>query len=637
MPSWLRFRPGPLALDRSANLAHRLQTSMSMVRSKALVVILAGIAAILAVPPLISRSPSSTASLAKGTDAAFATSGLEPRENQIGGGALRWLRPKATFQFDSVGPGFVDIDLVVRGHRTEVTLTANGAILGTLLPGQGHFTSRVRLGGAALVFGMEAEGFAASGRTLGTQFVSLEVTPGATPGAGIATVPTRLWLALGAVFLVGLLTQALSGLSIGTALLPPALLLLMVIPAGLWRSRWLFECALLLAIATLISGFVSRRALGSVSARGWLQAALLIALTIHGVLPPSPLVIQSDVQLHGNKLGEVAKGNLFPTSRTDHQPPFEIPYGFSFYGLLAPWASSGTSNVAVVREGAAFFSALSVLALALVLGRSSAVLAAASVLLWTFAPVNLRTMVFGNLSNVFAQAIFVLFLAGAVVLRPGLVRAGLLTLLVAVSATAHLSSFIVLLTLLLMALALARSRSSPAFKPLLAGVLLASCYFATFLPLILAQVPRLLGERGGSAGIFDPWRLPNLVILGAGWPLLALVALSVVSGRVRTVLPLAAGLAVTALTLALAALVSPVEVRYMLAVLPLLAIVGASTFDESSSAPFPRQSLTSIVDLPWLRTLVSEPVMLPLAWLLLLAAVVNGVSVLLEFLPLAGV
>ena len=514
---------------------------------------------------------------------------------------------------------------------------ANGATVGTLLPGQGHFRSRVRLAGAALVFGMETEGFAASGRTLGTQFVSLEVTPVATPNSGIIAIPIRLWLAVGVVFLVALLTQTSSGLSIGTALLPPASLLLMVLPAGLWRSRWLFECALLLTTATIISGFVSRRAQGGVSARGWLQAALLTALTIHGVLPPSPLVIQSDVQLHGNKLSEVSKGNLFPTSRTDHQPPFEIPYGFSFYSLLSPWASSGTSNVAVVREGAAFFSALSVLALALVLGRGSAIVAAASVVLWTFAPVNLRTMAFGNLSNIFAQAIFVLFLSGAVLMRPGLVRAGLLAFLAALSATAHLSSFIVLLTLLLMTLPIAQSRSSAAFKPLLAGALLASCYFATFLPLILAQAPRLLGERGGSAGVFDPWRLPNQVILGAGWPLLALVSLSVVVGRARTVLPLARSLALSALALAVAALVSPVEVRYMLAVLPLLAIVGASAFDESSFARFPRQNLTSIVDLPWLRTLGSEAVMLPLAWLLLLVAVVNGAWILLQFLPLASV
>lgn len=608
---------------------------MNSLRSTVAVVILSGIAAILWLPLLISRSPASLASLALGTDEAFATSGIEPRENQVGGGAIRWLGPKATFQFEGVGPGLIDIDLVVRDHRNEVTLIANGARIGSLLPRHGHFASRIRLVGPSLVFGLETDGFAAPGRTLGTQIISLKVQPAASSSPGPGAVPVRLWLALFAVILASSLTQALSGLSVLSALLPPALYLLLVLPAGLWRSGWLFECAVLIAAATVVSALLSRRARGSASSRGWLQAALLMALVVHGVLPPSPLVIQGDVQLHGNKLGEVARGNLFPASRTDHKPPFEIPYGFSFYGVLTPWASLGVSNVHVVREGAAFFSAFSALALALVLGRASASLAAGAMILWTFAPVNIRTMAFGNLSNVFAQSIFVLFLVAAILMRPGPVRAGFLAFLAALSATAHLSSFIVLLTLLLVTIFIFQDRNSAAFKPLLAGVLLAGFYYACFLPMILAQLPRLLGERGGSAGVFDPWRLPNQVVAGAGWPLLALIVLSILVGRLRPVLPLARSLALTGALLAVAALASPVEVRYLLALLPLLATFGSTVFDEGGP-DFPSQGLTDVVDLHSLRALGSEFVRLPLALVLLVAAVVNGMIVLLEFVPLSG-
>lgn len=609
---------------------------MNSLRSAVLALILAGIAAILSLPSLVARHFDSTASLSWGTDDAFVTEGLEPRENQVGGGALRWTRPQAAFSFEDAGPGLVAIDLEVRDHRTEVNLTVNGARVGTLQPGQRQFSTRTRLSGSSLVFGIETEGFAATSRTLGTQFGSLRVAPEA-PASGPLGVSVRLWIALSALTLISITAQVLSGLSPWVGLLPPALFLAMVLPAGLWRSSWLFECASLLGVAVVLAALVSRRARGGGFARACLQMALLLGLTIHGLLPPSPLVIQGDAQLHGNKLAEVAKGNRFPISRTDHKKPFEFPYGFSFYGVLSPFVSPAIPNVRIVREGAAFFWSLSILVLALVAGNASAGLAAGSVVLWTFAPVNIRTMGFGNLNNVFAQAIFVLFLAGAAMPRGGRLRGPVLALLAALSATAHLSSFIVLVTLLFLAAAIPSDRRGPAFRPLLLGVVAAGLYFATFLPMIVAQVPRLLGERGGSAGVFDPWRLPTQIVAGAGWPLIALIVLSVLVRSIRPVLPLARSLALSGLLLGVVALVSPIEVRYLLAVVPLLAIVGAAVFDEEDPGSFPRQNLSAVFDLPWLRTLGSEAVSVPLAAILLLAAVAHGVSVLFEFLPLSRV
>jgi len=353
------------------------------------------------------------------------------------------------------------------------------------------------------------------------------------------------------------------------------------------------------------------------------------------VLPPSPLVIQGDAQLHGNKLGEVAQGNRFPTTRTDHKPPFEIPYGFSFYGLLSPLSTPGDSNVRLVRHGSAAFSALSIVVLALYLGRFSAGFSAASVLLWTFTPVNLRTMGYGNLSNVFAQAIFVLLIVAAGWLPRSALRSVVLTLLVVLSATAHLSSFIVLVTLLLVSFIFSSDRRSAAFKPLLAGVVVAGAYFAAFLPLIASQTSRLLAERGGSSGVFDPWRLPNQVVAHLGWPLLLAVGLSVLVATPRLVLPLSRSLLVTGFLLAIAALVSPIEVRYLLALAPLLAIVAAAVYDEDQSPSFPRPTLSSIVDLPGLRTLGLDAVKRPLALGLLLAAAFHGLVVLTEFVPLS--
>ena len=185
----------------------------------------------------------------------------------------------------------------------------------------------------------------------------------------------------------------------------------------------------------------------------------------------------------------------------------------------------------------------------------------------------------------------------------------LLAFLAALSATAHLSSFIFLAALVLVAVIFTEDRRSRAFLPLLCGVALAAAYFATFLPMIGAQLPRLLEERGGSGGVFDPWRMPMQAVSGLGWPLLALLAIAVVFESLRSLLPLTRSQATAGILLAIAAIVSPVEVRYLLALMPILAMASASVIEAPSRvATF----------LPFL----------------LLAAVVQGVLVLRDFLPL---
>jgi hypothetical protein len=608
---------------------------MSTFRPVVILAILSGIAAILTVPWLVRRQPASNASLALGTDDAFVVSGLEPRENLVGGGALRWTRKNASFRFDSVGPGFVDVEIEARDHRTDVTITANGAVIGSLRPRESHTAARIKLTGSSLMLETSTDGFEASGRTLGTQVVSIVVKPVNPPGPG--AVPLALWVAIGLLLFLPMVVNAAAGLGQWSAVLPVSTFLALVLPGGLWRSRWLIECSALLATGFLISMVVASKARGDRTARSWLQIALFLAVTVHGVIPTSPLIVQGDAQLHGNKLGEVARGNWFPITRTDHKPPFEIPYGFSFYGLLTPLAGDGASNVPVVRRAAALFSALSAVALAMAIGRVSATLAAASLLLWTFAPVNIRTMGFGNLNNVFAQSIFVLGLVAAVLIPKRVVRSVCVMFLVALSATAHLSAFIVLVTLVVAAALFASDRLSNAFKPVLAGVAVAGVYYLTFLPMIASHIPRLLGERGGSRGVFDPWYLPSQILAGLGFPLLALIALSLLVRAVRPILPLARGLTLTGVLLALVALVSPVEVRYLLAVLPLAAVVGASVFDSGDPRAFPRQTLASIVNLPWLRTLGTERFTVPLSVALILGAVLTGFSILCQFIPLSGV
>lgn len=591
----------------------------------------------MAVPRLMDAHAVSVASQVLGTDDAFATSGLHLRENQIGGTSFRWTKRKTSFEFAGVGPGPIDLELTARGHRSDVTVVANGAILGVLPVGQSHFSARAALGVRDVTVETITDGFLDHGRTLGTQFDELRVSPVPGPASFARRAPPRIWLALGVLFALSLALHTYARLFLPVALLPPALLLAFVLPGGLWRSGWLLEATVGLAVSVILGALVARRSVGSGAGRSALAVGLFLAVAVHGVLPPSPVVAQADVQMHGHKLGKTAKGDFFPTSRTDHRPPFEIPYGFSFYGTLRPWASDDVANVAVARQGAAFFSALSALALGAFLSRVSAPLAAATLIVWTFAPVNIRTMGFGNLSNVFAQAVFVLFLVFAGWMGPSRRRTVVLVLLAAVSATAHLSAFIVLLALVPVAFLLRADRAGSAFRPLVGGVVLAGAYYALFLPMVAGQLPRLLAERGGSGGVFDPWRLPAQIVLGLGWPVLALLGLALLTSSFRPVLPLARSVALAALVLAFAALVSPVEVRFLLAVAPVLAVAASAPFDEGDLRSFPRQSLLSIVSVPVLRALSRPPVRLPVACLLLLAAVLRGIVVLLEFVPLAGV
>ena len=565
---------------------------MSFVRSAVAVLILAGIAAFVVIPGAIDRHPASIASLPLGTDEAFGVSGLEPRENQVGGGALRWLRPRSAFHFFAVGPGEILLEVRLRGHRTEVTVTANGAIVGVLPPGSTALDVRVRLTGTDLALGLETAGFDAPGRRLGVQIDTIRVQPAppAKPGR------TRLLLAIGVLTAIILGSQWLFGLSALHAAFVPFALFVFVLPAGLWRSSWLGIAFVMLLAVSLISALVARNARGSGFEKDLLQAALFTAISIHGLLPPSPLIDQSDAQLHGNKLATVARGNLFPTSRTDHKPPFDFPYGVSFYAVMTPF-SGGEGNTRAVRDGAAVFSALSGALLAAFLSRRSASLAAFAITLWAFAPVNIRTMAFGNLSNVFAQAIFLVFLVLAAWMSPGRARVLVLTVLVTLTATAHLSSFIVVVALLFAALLVRVERSSSAVPPLAAGAVLAAAYFAVFVPMILPQAARLLSERGGSAGVLDPLRLPLEIVRLLGWPLTIAFVLAIGRGADLGSFPLLRSQCLALVLLAVAGLVSPIEVRYTLAFLPAVVVVAASHFESSTGSMFSGRVAASIVAL----------------------------------------
>ncbi len=110
-----------------------------------------------------------------------------------------------------------------------------------------------------------------------------------------------------------------------------------------------FLAATALLIALVLRRFFAGVRWFSESKKPWLAAALLgaVLLKVSGSL--YPLFLSSDVVFQLNRLREVMGGNFFPTSVTQLEPPFLIPYPISLYLVSAPWAALGLDGVRVLQ------------------------------------------------------------------------------------------------------------------------------------------------------------------------------------------------------------------------------------------------------------------------------------------------
>jgi hypothetical protein len=283
-------------------------------------------------------------------------------------------------------------------------------------------------------------------------------------------------------------------------------------------------------------------------------------------------MVVSDVGFHANKLAAVAAGDLFPVSVTQHARPFRIPYGVSFYAVLAPLARMGLDPVMLVRAGAAAAGLIATAGLFLLAlsaaGPATAALAAA--LLQMLPGAFDIAYSYGNLSNAFGQSATVLFFCWWAGRAPGRWPAG--AALLALAALAHFSSFVFVVALVC-ALVLVDLRSGERDRTrrvaAVLGLVLAAAYYAHFAGLIWEQAPRLLeggGQgRGASRSAFDAARLQLLTAIGQ-WGLPAIVLAW--AGRPRPVpgdrhARDLSGYWLAGLVLALPAIVSPLEVRYL--------------------------------------------------------------------------
>ncbi len=541
------------------------------------VFLLAALASVVSSLLLVRLGPPPSADVSRGTEGLF-TEGLWERElSGAGRQPQRWTAARARLRFEDLPEGELRVEVAVHGHRSPVVVSADGIVLGTVEVGRrkGTFAAS-RRGGSGLDVELRVEPFTAGGeRRLGTLLERVSVS-GAEPGW-----PTlRVFLA----FLAPALCAAAGGLAAG---IPPMLVLLLasaisgvqalaLVPGGAVHSAYSTTLAFILC-GSAAAAFLFARRIGARQA-GLAAAAfpaLLFACLVEVVAGAAPTMVVSDAVFHAHKLMSVARGELFPTSLTPGVTPFRFPYGVSFYALLAPFEWAGADPVAIVRFGAGIAGVVASAGVFLLLRERGPGLAGLAAVLLQLLPVTFDLFSYGNLSNVFGQAMTVLFFLWWTRPRGGPILGGAL---LALACLAHLSSLIVLAALTACFVVV---EGRPFFyrrarlAALAGGLLLAGAYYASFMGLILDQLPRL-GEGASGRSVLQglvrqavlagrDWGLPAILLGALGFPALRR------DGLDADLL----SFWLTGAALAVVAAVSPLEVRYLHALTLPLAVAAA--------------------------------------------------------------
>jgi hypothetical protein len=437
---------------------------------------------------------------------------------------------------------------------------------------------------------LRVEPFVASGgRRLGALLDRVEVEHAPARSPSLALVFSFLAVATivtGAALLAGV--PCTVSVLLGTAVVVAQTLLLA--PSGAARSAYASVLAAMLSAAALVSlafaRWAGRRWSGCAP---WAFGAVLAAALVQWVAGTSPMMVVSDVVFHAHKLASVAAGDLFPTSLTPDERPFRFPYGVSFYALLAPIARMGIDLISLVRHGAALSGVVSSMVLFAMLAGEGSRRAGLATIALQLLPTTFDLYSFGNLSNVFGQAVTVTFFAwwAAAGAAPWVVGAALL----AVGFLAHLSSLIVLMVLCAVLVAVRWRELRVERARLIAvgiGFAIVGLYYAGFAGLLVEQLSRLGEGQSASRPVWAGFlRQARLAIDAWGWPAIALALLGAPRPRGRRLDADLLAFWIAGGGLAILALLSPVEVRYLHALTLPLAVavaVGADRMMEGGTA-----------------------------------------------------
>ena len=540
----------------------------------------------------------------RGYEDAF-VAGFHPRE-RADGKFFRWTREisvvelhhlpedariSATVRLKTIRPAGVELPSLSFGVN-GVTVHRAMALLG-----EASYRFDFPSPGEHVRLSIESDTFEASGgRKLGVQVsgVGLSFSESASP----SWLQPALFMALAAAFLtVAACSAGLDYLVAALAALALSLVFIHLLSLEALRfSTYPREVALLAAF-TLVFVVLFRRLLtrleqlSSVERVGIIAVSGLVLLLKLGVVF-YPLMMSSDGDFQVHRMSEFLAGNWHPTSITQHDPPFRIPYPVSLYATAAPFAALGLSRVASLELVTVLFDTLVSLALVYLawrfVGNLRGGLIAAGV--YALVPINALSFSAGNYTNIFAVAMlfgsFTCLLLAADGSRKAGVASGVFACLALTAHFGMLLEGLVLwpawLTMLWLDPASARSQRRIASFAIAAGFLAAGLYYLGYEELLTSQWDRAFSLEVTSPEVAGPaMKLALIVSLVGeqlGWVFslaAALGALTLLRRPFESVFDGGAciWLGVSAIFFALD-LFSSIGIRYILQSLPLLSLLA---------------------------------------------------------------
>ncbi|HMC77851.1 MAG TPA: hypothetical protein VKH34_11985 [Vicinamibacterales bacterium] len=541
-----------------------------------------------------------------------------PERDEASGLTFAWAGPDAALRLPGLDRGRSwQLDLRVRGghaaaaENPEITILADGLVLATAQTAADFQDVSVAVPARperrGLTLGIRSSKTFVPGpsdpRPLGVMIDRLALTPD-----GIVLVPRPALYASSIASAAMGAAIALLGVTAGSAI-GGAVLLSAGAAAIIGRGFGPFtdypdivrSLAIWIALALAVSSIAVqrwRRPLRNTArfAAAFSASALFLKLLV--LLHPNMPI--GDAMFHAHRFQGVLGGNLYFTSIAPGGYAFPYPPGlYVFASLFSGLVRRGAADMALLRIITCSVDAIAGLLLYAIVARawSNRLAAAIAVAIYHFIPLDFGVLTTGNLTNAFAQSVAVGALAAMTSERVRLERVGMTALLALVLAIAYLSHTGTLAIVFVATLAVAALfwwRGGPALRSPAAAVALAAtaaaalavvAYYAHFMDTYRTELGRIGHETASAAAdaggrtIGDRLRLvPYSLGIYIGAPVLLFSFLGAVEIALKR---RADRLALTLVgwTLACAAflvlgILTPVDMRYYLAAVPVLAITA---------------------------------------------------------------
>jgi hypothetical protein len=414
-------------------------------------------------------------------------------------------------------------------------------------------------------------------------------------GAALALLGTTAGTAVGAIVLLSAGIAAMMSRGFG----PYTAYAETVAHLALWIGGVMVLCT---AAVQLLRGMRFRNTARFVVAFSASALLLRLMLLLHPNMPVG------DAMFHAHRFQDVLAGKLYFTSLAPGN--YAFPYAPGLYVFAMPLAGlvrRGAADMALLRV---VVTSAAVLAAMLLYGivaraRGDRRAGAIAVALCLITPLDLSITTVGNLTNAFAESIAVGALA--LVTSPSLrAERRLVVMVFAIVLTcaflSHTSTFAILSVSAMIVAVLFRVRGGPALRSpsnaaliaLAAAVVIAiGLYYAHFADTYRSELTRIAtgtasadaGGRGTGARLVS---IPRFLWICFGTPLLALGAwggllLWRLGPRDRFTLSVA-GWSVACLLFLLLGILTPVEMRYYLAAIPVVAMTAGVAASRAWSA-----------------------------------------------------